>query len=318
MLRPETAGDIGKRLRCLLSEQLHDAYHGHRTESLHALQVSLNEILFRRFNHVGDHVERSPLMFELQQHIIQAQLGADLSTIDDESLPESADAFEQWFNLRSRLCGDSVHPLFDFIETQANLEQFKRFIAVEAGVHVSFDDVIALTQVGVRGTAKTEFFRNLQDELGVCDPSEFHLTMFERLIDGLDIRAIHRSALPWEALACGSYMMFLSYFRDFYAYCIGYLGILEALTPARFGCIARGGIRLGIATRLLDYHAGHSELDAEHARGWLYNIMLPAIRESGAHMSRDIAIGVRLRECVSRRYWDTMLAELSTDLQPVM
>lgn len=315
MRRPDVGNDGGERLRSLLNEQLQDAYRFHCTDSLHALQVSLNEILFRRFNRAGDHIERSPLMFEIQQQIIQAQLDADLHAIEGEPLPESAHAFEHWFDERSRLDGYSPHPLFDFIEAQANVEQFRRFIEVEAGVHVSFDDVIALAQIGVRGAPKGEFFRNFQDEAGASDPDKFHLTMFERLVDGLGTRSIRRCALPWEALACGSYMMFLAYFRDFYAYCVGYLGFLEVLTPARFGCIARGGSRLGIAAGLLDYHAGHSELDTEHARGWLHDIILPAIRENGAQMSRDIATGVRLRECVAQRYWDTMLGELTARRQ---
>lgn len=307
--------ELGEPLCLLLKEQLHDAYDGRQNDSLHALHVSLNEILYRRFNHTEDQVECSPLMFEVQQNIIKAQLYADLRAIEGEPLPESAHAFERWFDERSQLNGRSPHPLFDFIETLATAEQFRRFIEIEAGVHVSFDDVIALAQVGVRGAPKSEFFHNLEDEVGNPDPSKFHLTMFERLVKGLGISSICRSTLPWEALACGNYMMFLAYFRNFYAYCVGYLGCLEALTPARFGYIARGGARLGIDATLLNYHAEHSELDVEHAYGWLHNIILPMIRESGVQTSRDIATGVRLRELVAQRYWDAVRAELSSRCQ---
>ncbi|BAN22478.1 putative uncharacterized protein [Caballeronia insecticola] len=308
--RPES-GDEREQLRDLLNEQLRAAYDMRREDSLHALHASLNEILFRRFNRTRDHVERSPLMFEVQQRIIEAQLDADLQSFKEESLPQSADAFEHWYDARSRLDGRTPHRLFDFIQTQANEAQFRRFIEVEAGVHVSFDDVLALAQVGVRGAPKSEFFHNLQDEVGSTNPDKFHLTMFERLVEGLGIRSISRDALPWEALACGSYMMFLAHFRDFYLYCVGYLGCLEAITPARFGSIARGGARLGVDESLLDYYAEHSVLDTQHAQGWLHNIILPAIYENGAQTSRDIATGVRLRECVAERYWDAMLAELT-------
>jgi len=311
---PEAGEDADNRLRSLLNEQLHDAYRAHRSDSLHALHVSLHEILHRRFNNTGDSVERAPLMFEMQQQIIQAQLSADLRLIGETQLPESADQFERWFNERSDLGGRAPHRLFDFIEIEASLDQFRRFIAVEASVHVSFDDVIALAQVGVRGEPRREFFRNLQDEIGTSDSSEFHLTMFENLVTGLGVRPIDRTAVPWEALTCGNYMMFLSYFRHFYPYCIGYLGHLEALTPARFGCIARGGARLGVTAPLLAYHSEHSELDAEHAQGWLRNVILPAIRANDSiRLSREIATGVLLRECVSQRYWNAMLAELTAE-----
>ena len=315
VLRPEAESACGEHLRRLLREQLHDAYFGNRVDSLHTLQVSLNEILSRRFSRTGDHVERSPFMFEMQQQIIEAQLRTDLQGIAGESMPESADAFKRWFDDRARPSIYPVHPLFDFIEEHASFEQFRRFIAVEAGVHVSFDDVIALAQVGVRGSVKSEFLRNLRDEAGDDDPERFHLSMFEHLVGGLGIGPIYRCTLPSAALACGSYMMFLAHFRNYYGYCVGYLGILEALTPARFGCIARGGARLGIASELLEYHTEHSVLDTDHAHGWLHNIILPTILEHGAQMSREIAIGVRLRERVAQRYWDAMLAELTTHPQ---
>ncbi len=310
ILNSEQAARSSDSLRNLLDEQLREAYHLNHPESLHAIHVSLNEILFWRFNFGRHDVEHSPLLFEVQQQIIVAQLKADLSVIHSEVLPATVDSFERWFEERCKLDGREPHPLFDFLETRANLKQFRRFIEVDAGVHVPFDDVIALAQVGVRGSPKGEFLHNLQDEIGNSEPDKFHLTMFQRLVKGLGIRSIRRVAMPWEALACGSYMMFLSYFRRYYPYCVGYLGFLEALTPARFGCMVRGGTRLGIATSLLQYHAEHSELDTDHAHGWLHNIILPAIHDNGVRMSRDIAAGVCLRDRVARRYWDSMLTEL--------
>lgn len=315
ILEPEQAFARDGKLRRSLDEQLHRAHQVNCPESLHVLHVCLNEILYWRFNAGREHIEHSSLIFEIQQNIIVAQLETDLRQIDSDSLPETAESFERWFEAHCRLDGQNPHPLFGFLELRANLSQFRRFIEVEAGVHVSFDDVIALAQIGVRGVAKEEFLHNLQDELGNGN-DKHHLTMFERLVNGLGIHAIQRRTLPWEALVCGSYMMFLAYFRHFYPYCIGYLGFLEALTPTRFGCIARGGIRLGVGTSLLDYHAEHSELDTEHAQGWLYNIILPAIREHGAQMSRDIAAGVCLRDLVAKRYWDAMLTELITQPTP--
>lgn len=308
---PERAGEGDERLRSMLDAQLRDAYRFDDAASLHALHLGLNEILFRQFNHARNHVERSALMFEIQQRMIDAQLEADLRAIKGEPLPESADEFERWFNKRCVLNGRPAHPLFDFLETQANAEQFRRFIEIEAGVHVAFDDVLSLAQVGVRGMPRGEFLRNLEDEVGGSDASKFHLAMFERVVAGLGIRTIRRLSLPWEALACGNYLMFLAYFRCFHRYCIGYLGCLEAMTPDRFGRIARGGVRLGIAPVLLKYHAEHSTLDENHTQGWLRHVLLPVIREHGAPASRDIARGVRLRERVAKRYWDAVLNELA-------
>ncbi|WP_455285882.1 iron-containing redox enzyme family protein [Cupriavidus necator] len=307
----QTHDAAGRQLPRSLLRLLLDALQSDHTESLHVLHACLNELLHRRFERMPDTVDRSPLMFELQQSIVHAQLDADLAAIPPEGLPQSPAAFEAWFETRCKSKNDSLHPLFDFLESCATTDQFRRFIEVEAGVHVSFDDVIALAQIGVRGLPKVEFFRNFEDEIGGQDPEKFHLTMFARLTDGLGIRTVRRGAMPWQALACGNYMMFLAYFRSFYPYCIGYLGHLEALTPLRFGSIARAGRRLGLDPELLAYHADHSDLDTEHAQGWLHNVILPLIRDQGEQASRDIATGVCLREYVSNRYWNAMLAELT-------
>jgi len=299
-----------ERTRELLAEQLHDAFVLERGDSLHVLHACLREILLSRFTHVGRDIECSPTMFYVQQQILHGQLDSDLACVRSAPLPDSEEAFISWFASRSHSDGSAPHPLFTFLERDASLPQFRRFIEIEAGVHIAFDDVLAYAQIGVRGAPRREFLHNLCDETGSPSEDNFHLTMFSRLVHGLYISDIDVHALPWQSLACANYLMFLACFRSFFQYCAGYLGLLEAHTPARFGCILRGGHRLGIESSLLEYHAQHSELDTAHAQGWLNNILLPRIATHGKGAAHAIATGVRLREHVANRYWDAVLDEL--------
>ena len=291
----------------LLDGELRLAFVEHSSESLAVVHLVANELLRRRYLLLNDGLEMSPLMFKVQQRIMQAQLQHDLSSLQSEKLPSTEEAFKEWFNKKCASYKDSPHPLFEYIEHEASRQEFRDFIETEAAVHVSFDDVIALAQIGVRGSAKLEFFDNFQDELGSSDPEKFHLTMFGRLVAALEIDSVRQSNIAWQAVACGNYMLYFAHFRSLYHYCAGYLGFLEALTPKRFSSIAKGGARLGLSAQVLAYHYDHSELDVKHAEGWLDNIILAEIREKGADVAKSFALGVLLRERVSKRYWDAIL-----------
>ncbi|MEB0043720.1 iron-containing redox enzyme family protein, partial [Pseudomonas sp. MH10] len=291
----------------LLAVELTQAFKYGNDESLTALHFVANELLNRRYLLVGDAVELSPLMFKVQQLIMGAQIDSDLAQVSEENLPVTAEQFRKWFSARSTKYEVSTHPLFDYIRDHATMDQFHYFIETEAGVHASFDDVIALNQVGVRGAAKLEFFENFKDELGGSDPDRFHLAMFGRLISELEIGTVKKSSLAWQAMACGNYMLYLAHFRSLYHYCAGYLCFLEALTPNRFASIAMGRKRLGLSGDGLAYHYEHSELDAKHADGWLENIILSEINQKGAGVAKLFAKGVLLREFASTRYWDSVL-----------
>lgn len=288
----------------LLESELNSAFIDKNGEKLDSLHFLANELLRRRYLLLDDGLEMSPLMFKIQQRIMQSQLKSDLTSLEDEILPATAEEFSVWFQEKCAHYKHSPHQLFEYIEHDASLDEYRRFIQIEAGIHVSFDDVLAATQIGVRGRSKLEFFENFQDELGGNDPDKFHLNLFARLVTALDIRSVRQSTMAWQALVCGNYMLYLAQFRSLYHYCAGYLGFLEALTPKRFSSIAKGGARLGLPESALAYHYDHSELDVKHAQGWLDNIILSEINDKGADVARLFALGVLLRERVSKRYWD--------------
>ncbi len=302
--------NIESKLIQTLDVELLKAYKNNNKHSLFVVHLCLNEILSRKYILYNDGVETSPIMFKIQQKIINAQMENDLNTISNAYKPLTIDEFKIWFQEKLNKYSKYPHPLFEYIENFATYEQFREFIKIEASVHVSFDDVIAFSQVGVRGTQKLEFFNNFNDELGSSNPNNFHLSMFEKLTNFLDIKEIQKENLFWEALSCGNYMMFLAYFRSYFHYCIGYLSFLEALTPARFGCIANAGKRLGFPSEVLEYHALHSELDINHAQSWLNNIILPEFEAHKPYQIRCIIDGILLRELVSRRYWDMIFKKI--------
>ena len=289
----------------VLATTLKNALQNQNPQDLKAIQLALDELLRLRFELPGHDAERSAVLFSIQQKIIEAIFADDTKnlTIDAPNTPEG---FKKWFFDKCDQYQDSPHPLFDYIEQKAGIEGFKYLVSQEGGVHVVFADVIAAIQIGSGGLQKSEFFENFEDEIGHGDPEKFHPTMFGRLLKELGIDSIEKKDLTWQALACGNYIIFLSYFRSFYHECTGYLGFLEALTSARFAKISRGGARLGISDLAMTYHAEHSELDIEHTAGWVNSIIMRDIAENPA-AAEKVARGVLVREEISRRYWDALL-----------
>jgi hypothetical protein len=275
-------------------------------EDLKALHFTLDELLRLRFSPNQNKLEMSPFLFGVQQTIIKAVYNHDVKEIADKGGYEGIEDFRKWYDGKVAAYAQGPHELFTYAEKDAGINGFKYIVQQEAGVHVPFDDVLAFAQIGVHGEKKVEFFHNLEDEMGSGDASKFHMTMLGRLLKELEITRINKEDLTWQSLACGNYMMFLSHFRSFYHESTGYLGFVEALTPARFSKLARAGKRFGLSDDATEFHASHSELDIEHAQGWLDKIIIPEI-EANPAKAKAIATGVLLREEVSKRYWDVLL-----------
>ena len=114
--------------------------------------------------------------------------------------------------------------------------------------------MIAQAQIGTEGTPKLEFFRNFADEMGNGNSEFVHTKMFGNLKDYLEISSLQEKELIPEALMCGNLSSILSLYRGYYNFCIGYLGMTEALAPRRFQKVVKGGQRLGIPDKVMVYH----------------------------------------------------------------
>lgn len=77
------------------------------------------------------------------------------------------------------------HPLFRYIEAEADRRDVIRFVAGEVAVDTRFDDVLALVQVGMQSARKMELAANYWDEMGNGDIGDVHTHMFGALLEEL-------------------------------------------------------------------------------------------------------------------------------------
>ncbi len=270
-----------------------------------AFQINLYRLMTLVFGRPSSPLDRSPTIARLRLQWISRLLQSDLEPLRDSVRELKASDFEAWYRAKCTVAVGRPHPLFEHLAQSADLAEYSRYVREEAAVHISFDDVMAFTMIGLDGRVKVEVADNLRDEIGSGDPSAFHTTLFGRLVSELGLTSPNITELLPEALICANYMMVLCSTRDLAPLNIGYLGFLEALSPCRFSGVYKGGRRLGLSIEALTYHHDHSELDQDHAEHWLANVMLPLIEAKPAR-AETVALGVLLREKVSNRYWDAL------------
>ncbi len=206
--------------------------------------------------------------------------------------PVDADAFVAWFeDLRDT--GPGQHdPLFPWLEHEATLDQLRWFIRQEVAGEAGFDDLVALTQIGMPDQPKLELARNYWDEMGRGHESAMHGPMLARLARAFEI---DRSLEPVpEAIALSNLLVGLAFNRCYAFHAIGALGVVELTAPGRTGCVNRGLKRLGVPAHDRQYYALHATLDIAHSKSWNSEVIGPLVREN-PRRAHAIAEGALMR-----------------------
>lgn len=209
-----------------------------------------------------------------------------------QTAPVEADAFVAWFEaLRDNGPGQN-DPLFPWLEHQATLDQLRWFLRQEVAGEAGFDDLVALTQLGMPDQAKLELARNYWDEMGRGHASAMHGPMLARLARVFEI---DQSIDPVpEAVALSNLLVGLAFNRCYAFHAIGALGVIELTAPGRTGCVNRGLKRLGVHAHDRQYYALHATLDVAHSKSWNSEVIGPLVRED-PRRAHAIAEGALMR-----------------------
>ncbi|MCU1588062.1 MAG: iron-containing redox enzyme family protein, partial [Frankiales bacterium] len=95
---------------------------------------------------------------------------------------------------------DRLPAAYRWLADTADWEQVVEFLALEGGPDGGFDDLVAVCQVGLSGSAKLELGKNYWDEMGTGDLAGVHTALHDRLVEAAGIPRIPREQLPVEAL----------------------------------------------------------------------------------------------------------------------
>jgi hypothetical protein len=234
---------------------------------------------------------------------------SELREVPDDPIPTgSVEEVENWFRRVIASHPAPEHPLYDYLENEADKEDFCFFVQQEITVDAGFADLLAYAQIG-QLPWKQEVARNYWDEMGEGKRQKEHGVMFSEVLAELGIEKIKEADLTAESLACGNLLFWLSFSRPHHLMALGALAATEYAVPNRFRKIVNAARRLGIANEVEAYYNAHVEGDEDHSEGWLKSVIYPALNASPLSAS-EISKGVYLRLNTSKRYCDALLSAL--------
>ncbi|CAR53930.1 iron-containing redox enzyme family protein [Burkholderia cenocepacia] len=205
------------------------------------------------------------------------------------------------------------HPLFDFLERSASLEQIVAFFKSDSALNIRFFDLLVYSMIGSREGVRRELAQNFWDESGRGDAARSHVTLFRSLLSTVGVSSAsddHASELGWQGLAGYNLFMLSSVNRQHYFKLLGIMAMTELLDPSQYEKLARGCRRVGLGRDAeLDYYDEHVTIDVIHGEGWLSNVIVPIVNETPT-VAKDILVGASLRMATCNDYYDALLARL--------
>jgi len=219
-----------------------------------------------------------------------------------EGVPTHPAAFVEWFVQLKESGPGQGDPLFPWLREQASLSQLRWFLTQEVAGEVGFEDLLALTQVGMPTRAKLEMARNYWDEMGRGAEDGMHGPMLERLSRALALEPQIETTVP-EALTLGNVMVALAANRRYAFHSVGALGAIELTAPTRAPHVDAALRRLGASRREAHYFALHGVIDLRHSECWNTEVIEQLVAEDNSR-ALAIAEGALLRLWCGLRCFD--------------
>ena len=259
-------------------------------------------------------LEREHLMRRLEGEFIEAFRALAAPLI--QAVPTDATGFVAWFEGLKDHGPGQWDPLFDWLESEASLEDLKWFLTQEAAGEAGFDDLVALTQVKAPDRAKLELARNYWDEMGRGSARGMHGPMLSRTTTMLGLKPTIDATL-WQSLCLANTMTAFATTRRYIWQSIGALGVVELTAPTRVACVDAGLKRVGVVPEARKYFALHAQLDIEHSKGWNAEALVPLVEEDPSR-ARHIAEGAIMRLICGEQCFDTYRANLWAHTHPLV
>ncbi len=184
--------------------------------------------------------------------------------------------------MRAIAARDRLPAAYTWLARSASRRELVDFLAVEGGPDGGFDDLVALCQVGLSGSAKLELGKNYWDEMGQGDASGVHTELHHRLSAALQLPTIAREALPVQALERAALGGLLSTNRWLQPELIGALGLLELQAGPRCRLVLQAFDRLGVPADAYPFYLEHAEVDPVHGKDWMDKAIAPLAVEHPA------------------------------------
>ena len=214
--------------------------------------------------------------------------------------------------MRAVAARDRLPDAYRWLAKTATRDQLVHFLALEGGPDGGFDDLIAMCQVGLSGSAKLELSKNFWDEMGQGDPAGVHTELHSRLVRALELPALPRTSLPVEALERTAIGGLLATNRWLQPEMIGALGLLELQAGPRCRLVLQGLDRLGAPQDAYPFYVEHAEVDPVHGKDWMDKAIEPLAGERPEWGPRMVK-GAWWRATLNLQFFAAVQADLVED-----
>ena len=225
------------------------------------------------------------------------------------SLTESSSVERVVSAMRAVAAKDRLPHAYRWLAKEASWSELVDFLALEGGPDGGFDDLVAVCQIGLSGSAKLELGKNYWDEMGQGDPDGVHTVLHQRLSAAIEMPHVPRSAMPVEALERAALGGLLSTNRWLQPEMLGALGLLELQAGPRCRLVLQGFDRLGAPADAYPFYVEHAEVDPIHGRDWMDKAVVPTVTEKPAWGPR-IVKGAWWRSTVNLRFFEAVRRDL--------
>lgn len=239
-----------------------------------------------------------------------------------KDLPKSKKEFREWYASVNNVYKSSVKPFFEYFSNHATLEELAIYLIYEQEVDGSFDDIVALGQIGLQGKSKMVLAENYWDEMGNGVAEAVHTTMFADSVDYL--RAILNQTnpkldvsrnIPTDILANGNMLLMYANRRKYIARLLGAITILEDTAPDRFISTVSLMKKHNLPEQVIRYHEVHVCCDCRHGEDLLDHVLMPLIMDGSDMFLSEVCKGILVRLYVALEYYKSMKHTFETLLK---
>jgi hypothetical protein len=233
----------------------------------------------------------------------------ELAWVEAGYLCEAVDADRVVRAMRAVAAKDRLPAAYRWLAKEATWDEVVQFLALEGGPDGGFDDLVAVCQVGLSGSAKLELAKNYWDEMGNGDPGAVHTTLHARLVGAVDMPRIPREQQPVEALERAALSGLLATNRWLQPEMLGALGLLELQAGPRCRLVLQAFDRLGAPADAYPFYVEHAEVDPVHGRDWMDKAVVPTVTQRPDWGPR-IVKGAWWRSAVNLAFFEALRQDL--------
>lgn len=231
-------------------------------------------------------------------------------------MPKSKQDFKAWYLSVNEDYKVSAEPFFNYFSKKASIEELALYLIFEQQVDGSFDDIVALAQLGLQGKAKMILAENYWDEMGNGNARDVHTDMFatsvsylRSLLEKSPRAERYLSVLdhtPTAIFANGNMLLMYATRRKFIPKLLGAIAILENTAPHRFKSTVSLMKKHQLPEDVLRYHEVHVCCDCRHGEDLLEHVLLPLIAAGDEKFLHEVCKGVIVRLQVALEYYKCM------------